>query len=49
MAPGLRNVTKERAVFYFTVDGEARPVCVLAVFFGGREHQSEMLKRLMSE
>ncbi len=32
--PGLRRVTKDRAVFYFTVDEERRVVRVLAVFFG---------------
>jgi plasmid stabilization system protein ParE len=46
--PGLRSVTKDRAVFYFTVDEEARVVRVLAVFFGGQDHQREMLKRLRS-
>ena len=43
---GLRSVTKDRAVFYFTVDDEAGVVRVLAVFFGGQDHQREMLKRL---
>jgi toxin ParE1/3/4 len=46
LLPGLRNVTKDRAIFYFTVDDEARFVRVLAVFFGGQDHQREMLKRL---
>ncbi|MBI1187644.1 MAG: type II toxin-antitoxin system RelE/ParE family toxin [Alphaproteobacteria bacterium] len=47
LMPGLRNVTKDRAIFYFTVDDEARVVPVLAVFFGGQDHQRAMLKRLM--
>jgi toxin ParE1/3/4 len=46
LLPGLRNVTMERAIFYFTVDDEAQLVRVLAVFFGGQDHQREMLKRL---
>jgi toxin ParE1/3/4 len=46
MMSGLRSVTKDRAVFYFTVDDAARRVRVLAVFFGGQDHQREMLKRL---
>ncbi|MES1158261.1 MAG: type II toxin-antitoxin system RelE/ParE family toxin [Terricaulis silvestris] len=46
---GLRSVTIDRAIFYFTVDDEARVVRVLAVFFGGQEHQRAMLKRLLSE
>jgi plasmid stabilization system protein ParE len=46
---GLRNVTKDRAIFYFLVDEDARELRVLAVFFGGQEHQRAMLKRLLSE
>lgn len=49
MAPGLRNVTKDRAVFYFTVDDELCVVRVLAVFFGGQDHQRAMLRRVMGE
>lgn len=45
---GLRIVTKDRAIFYFTVDDEAGLVRVLAVFFGGQDHQREMLRRLHS-
>lgn len=48
LMPGLRNVTKDRAIFYFTVDDDAQLVRVLAVFFGGQEHQRAMLKRLAS-
>jgi plasmid stabilization system protein ParE len=47
LAPGLRSVTKDRAVFYFTFDDDARIVCVLAVFFGGQDHQRAMLRRLL--
>ena len=43
--PGLRSVTKDRAVFYFDVDDERRVVHVLAVFFGGQDHQRRMLAR----
>ena len=48
MLPGLRSVTKDRAIFYFTVDDEARVVRVLAIFFGGQDHQRDMLKRLLA-
>lgn len=44
---GLRHVTKDRAVFYFIVDDDARVVRVLAVFFGGQDHQNIMLRRLL--
>jgi toxin ParE1/3/4 len=49
MMPGLRSVTKDRAVFYFVVDDERRLVRLLAVFFGGQDHQGEMLKRLLGK
>lgn len=47
LAPGLRSVTKDRAIFYFDVDDDRRVVRVLAVFFGGQDHQRLMLKRLL--
>lgn len=43
---GLRSVTKNRAIFYFVPDDAARVVRVLAIFFGGQDHQRAMLKRL---
>lgn len=43
---GFRSVTKQRAVFYFDVDDDQRVVRVLAVFFGGQDHQRAMLRRL---
>ena len=45
--PGLRNVTKDRAVIYFDVDDDAQVVRVLAVFFGGQDHQRRMLLRAL--
>lgn len=44
--PGLRHVTKGRAIFYFFVDEATKTVHVLAVFFGGQDHQKHMLARL---
>lgn len=46
LRPGLRSVTKDRAIFYFEVDDEAQRLRVLAIFFGGQDHQRAMLKRL---
>lgn len=46
LLPGLRSATKERAIFYFTVHDEERAVRIHAIFFGGQDHQREMLKRL---
>lgn len=48
LRPGLRQVTKDRAVFYFQVDEAAELVRVLAVFFGGQDHQRRMLLRVMA-
>lgn len=47
LLPGQRSVTKNRAIFYFDVDDDRRVVRVLAVLFGGRDHQRHMLKRLL--
>jgi plasmid stabilization system protein ParE len=44
--PGLRNVTKNKAIFYFDVNTEKQQVRILAVFFGGQDHQRHMLARL---
>lgn len=46
---GLRSVTKDRAIFHFIVDDEAEVVRVLAVFFGGQDHQRLMLRRLLGD
>jgi toxin ParE1/3/4 len=46
LLPGLRQVTKDRAVFYFRVDEAATQVRILAVFFGGQDHVTHMLLRL---
>lgn len=49
LKPGLRCVTKERAIFYFEIDENRRLVRILAVFFGGQDHQRQMLKRLLRD
>jgi len=46
LSPGLRSATKERAVFYFDVDDDRQIVRVLAIFFGGQDHQRLMLMRV---
>ena len=43
---GLRHVTKNRAVIYFDVYEATQSIRVIAVFFGGQDHQRHMLKRL---
>ncbi|WP_234631603.1 type II toxin-antitoxin system RelE/ParE family toxin [Agrobacterium vitis] len=46
IAPNLRHVTKNRAVIYFKVDEVKNQVQILAIFFGGQDHQRHMLARL---
>lgn len=43
---GLRHVTKDRAIFYFTVDEAAEQIRILAVFFGGQDHRRHLLERI---
>jgi toxin ParE1/3/4 len=47
LMPGLRQVTKNSAIFYFRTDEPHECVDVLAVFFGGQDHQRRMLRRLL--
>ena len=47
LLPGLRHVTLGRAVVWFDIVEETREVRVLAVFFGGQDHQRRMLARLL--
>ncbi|MGR3541173.1 MAG: type II toxin-antitoxin system RelE/ParE family toxin [Hasllibacter sp.] len=44
--PGLRHVTRERAVFWFALDETARVVRVLGIFGGGQDHERHMMRRL---
>ena len=45
--PGLRHLALDRAIYWFRVDGQSRQIQVLAVFFGGQDHQRHMLVRLL--
>ena len=47
LLPGLRHLTLDRAIYWFAVDEARRTVRVLAVFFGGQDHRSRMLMRLL--
>ena len=47
IAPGLRYVAIDRAIFWFDLDETAQTVRVLAVFFGGQDHVRHMLRRLL--
>lgn len=43
---GLRTVTSNRFVYYFEIDEALSEVRILAVFFGGIDHQQQILGRL---
>ena len=45
---GLRHVTKNSAVFYFVVDEDERRVRILGVFFGGQDHRTHILRRIVA-
>lgn len=47
LLPGLRRVTRERAIIYFDTEETAEGLHVLAIFFGGQDHQRRMLLRLL--
>lgn len=49
LGSGIRNVTRDRAIYYFDVDDERQVVRVLAVFFGGQDHDARILLRLLSD
>lgn len=46
LMPNLRYVTKRQAVLYILIDETVAQVRVLAIFFGGQDHQRHMLRRL---
>ena len=47
LLPGLRHLALDRAVYWFRPRAEERDIQVLAVFFGGQDHQGRMLVRLL--
>ena len=46
--PGLRHLTLDRAIYDFVQDGEdGATVRILAIFFGGQDHQRRMRLRIL--
>jgi hypothetical protein len=45
--PGLRHLALDRAVYWFRPRAEQQKIQVLAVFFGGPDHQRRMLVQLL--
>lgn len=42
---GVRNVTKNRTIFYFVADDSDAMIRVLAIFNGAQDHETLMRKR----
>ena len=49
LLPGLRHLALDRAVYWFRPRSEQREIQILAVFFGGLDHQRRMLVRLLQK
>jgi plasmid stabilization system protein ParE len=49
LLPSLRHLALDRAVYWFRPRAEQRVIQVLAVFFGGQDHQRHMLVRLLQD
>lgn len=47
LGDGVRNVTKGRTIFYFDIDEDLGVLRILAVFFGGQDHDARILLRLL--
>jgi len=47
LLPGLRHVTINRAIYWFDIVEDESLVRVLAVFYGGQDHKTKMLTRLL--
>lgn len=45
---GMRRVTLDRAVYYFTTERLPETVSVVAIFLSGQDHQARMLARGLS-
>lgn len=49
LLPGLRHLALDRAVYWFRQQPQLREIQVLAVIFGGQDHQRRMLVRLLQK
>ena len=47
LVPGLRHLVLDSAVYWFVPDADRLQVRVLAMFFGGQDHQRHMLVHLL--
>ena len=49
IAPGLRHVTIDGAIFWFRPDETSKVVRIVGIFHGGQDHLGRMLARLTKE
>lgn len=47
LLPGLRHLSLDGAIYWFVAEAAVLEVRVLAIFFGGQDHQRQMLIRLL--
>ena len=45
--PGLRHITIGRAIYWFDILEDKKLVRILAIFYGGQDHHTKMLTRLL--
>lgn len=48
LGQNTRRVTKDRAVFYFDLIEDRQIIRLLAIFFGGQDHDARILTRLLA-
>lgn len=49
LMPGLRHLTLERAIYWYRTNEARRVVLILAIFYGGQNHQRRMLLRQLGD
>lgn len=48
LGPSIHRATKDRAILYFDLIEDRQIIRILAIFFGGQDHDSRILARLLS-
>jgi plasmid stabilization system protein ParE len=49
LLPGLRYLRRDGAAIWFVPDEERGVIYILAIFFGGQDHTTRMLARLLDD
>lgn len=48
LGQNTRRVTKDRAIFYYDLIEDRQVIRLLAIFFGGQDHDARILARLLT-